>query len=53
MDRLSFQINEERKRDLDSVALEERVIKGWLMRDVHTVYDISIRALRSKIMMNI
>lgn len=31
--------------DLDSVVLEERVIKGWLVGDVHTVYDISIRAL--------
>lgn len=30
---------------LDSVVLEERVIEGWLVRDVHTVYDISIRTL--------
>lgn len=35
----------ERERDLDCVVLEGRVIKGWLVRDVHTVYEISIWAL--------
>lgn len=34
-----------RERNLDSVVLEERVIKGRLVGDVHTVYDVSIRTL--------
>ena len=33
------------RKDLDSVVFKERVIKGWLMRDMNTVYDISIWAL--------
>lgn len=37
--------NKQRGRNLDGVVLEERVIEGWLEREVHTVYDISIWAL--------
>jgi hypothetical protein len=31
------------------MVLEVRVVKGWLVRDVHAVYDVAVRALLDSI----
>lgn len=38
-------MHEAKDTDLDFVVFEKRVIKGWLMRDVHTVNNIPIWTL--------
>jgi len=34
-----------RERNLDGVVLEERVIEGRLVGDVHAVYEVTVWAL--------
>jgi len=35
------------------VVLEESMIKGWLVGDMHAVDDVSIWALKSKILLSV
>jgi hypothetical protein len=35
------------------VVLEERMIKSWLVGDMHAVDDVSIWALKSKILLSV